>query len=312
MTAAVLAPPPTPAPDDAPLRVPGRPGRRGVRLLLIGTPLAVLALLVFYPLAFTVQEAFTGSSRLYYDAHGFGAVFGKVLTSQRFHTALENTLVIAGLATLGCLVLGFVLAVIISFVPFPGSRGLAKLIDAYLAFPSFLIALSFTFLYGANGLVSGALVHTFGLSSSPLEGFLNSRWAVILGEITFYTPFVLRPLFAAFSQLDPGVIEVASSLGAKPLRVIRQVILPEAIPALLAGGSLTLVLTLNEFGIVAMIGAKGVNTLTLEIYSQAIVNNDSTIASALAVINIVLSLSLYSLYRFILNRGRGGAHAGAL
>lgn len=307
---AVLAP--APPRRAVPERAAADWGRRPIRALLIGTPLAVLGLLVFYPLAFTISEAFTGDSQLYSTAHGFGAVFGQVLASARFHAALENTVVIAVLSTLGCLVVGFLLALIISFVPFPGSKGLAKLIDAYLAFPSFLIALSFTFLYGANGLVSGALMHTFGLSASPLQGFLNSRWAVILAEVTFYTPFVMRPLFAAFSQLDTAVIEVASSLGARPMRIIRQVILPEAIPALLAGGSLALVLTLNEFGIVAMIGAKGVNTLTLEIYSEAVVNNESTIASALAVINIVLSLSLYSLYRFILNRGRGGAHAAAL
>lgn len=285
--------------------------RGGVRALLISLPLVVLGLLVFYPLCFIVYEAFTGSSRLYYQANGFGAVFGEVLASSEFHSALFNTVVIAALSTAGCLVLGFVLALIVSFVPFPGSRALSRFIDAYLAFPSFLIALSFTFLYGANGLVNGALMHLLGTDTPPMGSFVSTRWAVILAEITFYTPFVMRPLLASFSQMDSSVIEVASSLGARPMRLIRQVILPEAMPALLAGGSLTLVLTLNEFGIVAMMGAKGVTTLTLQIYSEAIVNNDSTIASAMAVVSIVLSLTLYSLYRMVLKRS-GGSRAGAL
>lgn len=287
-------------------------GYFGVRTLFIGIPVAVLAVLVFYPLFFIFYEAFTGSSRLYSDAHGFGAVFAEVLASDLFMSALINTVMIAGLATLGCLLLGFILALVVSFVPFPGSRMLSKFIDAYLAFPSFLIALSFTFLYGTNGLVNGALMNAFGAVTPPLGNFVNTRWAVILAVITFYTPFVMRPLLAAFSQLDSAVIEVAGSLGAKPARLIRQVILPEAMPALLAGGSLTLVLTLNEFGIVAMMGAKGVTTLTLQIYSEAIVNNDRTIASAMAVVNIVLSLTLYSLYRVILKRSGGGSHAGSL
>jgi 2-aminoethylphosphonate transport system permease protein len=283
----------------------------GLRVLLMSLPLVVLGLLVFYPLCFTVYEAFMGSSRLYYQANGFGAVFAEVLASAQFQSALSNTIIIAVLSTAGCLVLGFVLALIVSFVPFPGSHVLGRFIDAYLAFPSFLIALSFTFLYGSNGLVNGALMHLLGASTPPLGNFVNTRWAVILAEVTFYTPFVMRPLLAAFSQLDGGLIDVASSLGARPMRIIRQIILPDAIPALLAGGSLTLILTLNEFGIVAMIGAKDVTTLTLQIYSEAIVNNDNTIASAMAVVSIVVSLALYWLYRTILRRS-GGNHAGAL
>lgn len=288
----------------------GRIGAAAAKLIIKLLPLAVLALLVFYPLCFIVVEALSGKSLLYPNAHGLGAVFGQVLGSDEFRTALVNTVEIAALSTIGCLVLGFVLALIVSFVPFPGSRTLSKFIDAYLAFPSFLIAMSFTFLYGANGVVNGTLMHLFGTSSPPLGDFVSTRWAVILAEITFYTPFVIRPVIAAFAQLETSVIEVASSLGARPLRIIRQVILPEAMPALLAGGSLTLVLTLNEFGIIAMIGAKGVTTLTLQIYSEAIINNDSAVASAMAVVSIALSLALYSLYRFILRRV-GGSSAGA-
>lgn len=256
-----------------------RPRRTGNSAwFFIGFPVVVLGLLIFYPMCYVVYEAFFGSSRLYHEAHGFGAVFVRVLGSDQFLSALGNTLTIAFLSTLGCLVLGFILAVIVSFIPFPGAAWLSKLIDAYLSFPSFLIAMSFTFLYGANGLINGAMEGLFGTDSPPLGNFVNSRWAVILAIITFYTPFVIRPLLAAFSQLDTAVIEVASSLGARPLRIIREVILPEAIPALLAGGGLTLVLTLNEFGIIAIIGAKGVTTLTLQIYSQAIVNNDGSVA----------------------------------
>jgi 2-aminoethylphosphonate transport system permease protein len=297
------------------VRVPGRRAHRlrpwrVNRMLLVSMPLLVLGLLVFYPLCFTFYEAFMGSSPLYYQAHGFGAVFAQVLVSAEFHSALSSTIVIAVLSSAGCLVLGFVLALIISFVPFPGSKVLGRFIDAYLAFPSFLIALSFTFLYGSDGMINGALMNLFGTQSPPLGNFVNTQWAVILAEITFYTPFVMRPLLAAFSQLDGVLLDVASSLGARPMRLIRQIIFPDALPALLAGGSLTLILTLNEFGIVAMIGAKGVTTLPLQIYSEAIVNNDSTIASVMAVVAITVSLTLYWLYRALLRR-IGGSHAGA-
>ena len=62
---------------------------------------------------------------------------------------------------------------------------------------------------------------------------------------------------AAFSLIDSAQMEAAASLGARPWRILRQIILPAALPALLAGGSLCLLLTVNEFGIVLFIGAKG-------------------------------------------------------
>ena len=131
------------------------------------------------------------------------------------------------------------------------------------------MTLAFTFLYGSAGMLNGALTSGLGLDHPPVD-FLYSAWGVILAEVTVYTPFVLRPLLAAFSLVDRSQIEVASLLGARPLRIVRQVILPAALPAIVAGGSLCLLLTVNEFGIVLFIGAKGVITLPLLIYSKAI------------------------------------------
>jgi 2-aminoethylphosphonate transport system permease protein len=84
--------------------------------------------------------------------------------------------------------------------------------------------------------------------------------------------------------------------------VLRHVIVPAALPALLAGGSLCLLLTVNEFGIVLFIGAKGVITLPLLIYTKAIQESDYSAACGIAMINIALSLGLFTLYRLIIAR----------
>ena len=169
----------------------------------------------------------------------------------------------------------FVIALILSFVPFPGAREIARFIDTFIALPTFLVALAFTFIYGSAGVLNGMLMEIFGHSAPPLD-FLYSFAGVVLAEVTVYTPFVLRPLLAAFSLIETAQIEVASSLGAGPWRIIRQIILPAALPALLAGGSLCLLLTVNEFGIVFFIGAKGVITLPLLVYDKAIQEFDYT------------------------------------
>ena len=177
----------------------------------------------------------------------------------------------------------------------------AQVIDTFIALPTFLVTLAFTFLYGSAGILNGALTSGLGLDHPPVD-FLYSAWGVILAEVTVYTPFVLRPLLAAFSLVDRSQIEVASLLGARPLRIVRQVILPAALPAIVAGGSLCLLLTVNEFGIVLFIGAKGVITLPLLIYSKAIQESDYQGACAIAIVNVALSLALFSLYRFAARR----------
>ncbi|WP_336081528.1 2-aminoethylphosphonate ABC transporter permease subunit [Nocardia sp. SSK8] len=228
-------------------------------------------------------------------------VWTSVLGSAAFRDALWRTVSIAVCSTAGCLVLGTFLAVVLAFVPFPGSGVVGRLVDTILTLPSFLITLAFTFLYGTAGAVNALLAELTG-ATQPVIDFLTMPLGVILAEITYFTPFVVRPLLAAFAQLPREQLDVAASLGASPWRVLRQVVLPEAWPALAAGGSLVLLLTLNEFGIVLFTGAKGVLTLPALIYTRGIVTFDLPGAAVLASVQVLLSLGLYLAYRFVFAR----------
>ena len=109
----------------------------------------------------------------------------------------------------------------------------------------------------------------------------------------------LKPYFSAV----PASIAISfGPLGARPWRIVRQIILPTAVPALIAGGSLCLLLTVNEFGVVLFIGAKGVITLPLLIYDKAIQESDYQTACIIAVVNVALSLGLFGLYRSVARR----------
>ncbi|MFD3530613.1 2-aminoethylphosphonate ABC transporter permease subunit [Streptomyces sp. NPDC058664] len=271
---------PTPAPE----------ARRAVPTWVWALPpVAVLAVVFLYPLALVVQESLAPGA------------YADVLASTSFREALVTTVWLAVASTAGCLVLGFVLAVVIAFVPFPGGKAVSKFIDVFLSFPSFLITLALLFLYGTVGMANGVWTDVTGDPSGPFQ-FLTTPWGVLLAEITYFTPFVMRPLLAAFSQMETAQLEVASSLGARPLRIVRQVILPEALPALAAGGSLVLVMCLNEFGIVLFTGAKGVTTLPMLVYGKAILESDYAAACVVAVVNVALSVGLYVLYRGVSRR----------
>ncbi|MEU5453949.1 2-aminoethylphosphonate ABC transporter permease subunit [Streptomyces globisporus] len=260
-------------------------------------PVAVLALAFLYPLALVLQQSVTPD-----DGGGVSLdPYADVFASEVFRDALTTTVWLAVGSTVGCLVLGFVLALVIAFVPFPGGKAVARFVDVFLSFPSFLITLALLFVYGSVGMANGLWTDVTGAADGPFH-FLTTPWGVLLAEVTYFTPFVMRPLLAAFSQLDTGQLEVASSLGAGPVRIIRQVILPEALPALAAGGSLVLVMCLNEFGIVLFTGAKDVTTLPMLVYSKAILESDYPAACVVAVVNIAISVGLYSLYRVVSRR----------
>jgi 2-aminoethylphosphonate transport system permease protein len=258
-------------------------------------PLLIVLIAVVYPLVRVALESLAAAGET-----GASTWLG-VLGSEAFRDALWRTVAIAVTSTLGCLVLGTFLAIVLAFVPFPGSRLIGWLIDTVLALPSFLITMAFTFLYGTAGAVNAAISGLTG-SSSPMLNFLYTPAGVIAAEITFFTPFVIRPLLASFSMLPRAQLDVAASLGASPLRVLRTVVLPEAWPALVAGGSLVLLLTLNEFGIVLFTGAKGVITLPVLIYTRGIVTFDLPGAAVIATVQIALSLALYALYRVVFAR----------
>jgi 2-aminoethylphosphonate transport system permease protein len=281
--------------SDAVLAAPRAPWRGWASFWIAPTAL-VLAILFFYPLSLIARQAFS-------DEAGdltFTTLL-QVIHAPYFINGVVNTIEIALASTAGCLIVGLTLALIFAFTPFPGSVFIARLIDTFIALPTFLATLAFTFIYGSAGILNGALVQTFHLAAPPVD-FLYTAWGVVLAEVTVYTPFILRPLLASFSLIDRGQIEAASILGARPWRIVTQVIFPVAIPALIAGGSLCLLLTVNEFGIVLFIGAKGVITLPLLIYDKAIQESDYPAACVIAVINVALSLSLFALYRIAARR----------
>jgi 2-aminoethylphosphonate transport system permease protein len=267
--------------------------------LWLTAPLALVLVGIAWPLCAVLVESFAT------DGQGVGGQgvgrWVAVLGSSAFRVALGHTVWIALASTVGCVLLGTFLALVCAFVPFSGAHLVGRLIDSVLALPSFLITLAFTFLYGSAGVLGGLL-------GEGAPNLLTTQFGVIAAEITFFTPFVVRPVLAALSVLPREQLEVAASLGAGPVRVLRQVLLPEALPAIAAGGSLVLLLSLNEFGIVLFTGAKDVITVPVLIYTQGVVTLDLPDAAVAATAQLVASLALYLGYRAAFTRldGTGG------
>jgi 2-aminoethylphosphonate transport system permease protein len=276
-----------------------RRARRLGQLHLIGLALVVLGPLVLYPLARLVLLSVTGEHGFTLDA--YRTFFANPDTRNVLGTTLWVLFVSAGTAS----VCGVLLASLLFFRPFPGAALVTRFLELYVAFPSFLVAFTLIFLYGSQGSVSIGLQRLFGLEAPPLD-FLFGIGGVILAQTMFYTPFVVRPTLASFATLDLRLVEAARSLGANGWMLATRVILPIAWPGIAAGTILCFLLTLNEFGILLVLGSARLVTLPVAIYSSATVDLDLPTASAGAVVMLAMSLSLYALYRRMNRRALGG------
>ncbi|MFM0644130.1 2-aminoethylphosphonate ABC transporter permease subunit [Paraburkholderia bryophila] len=270
---------------------------------LLFIAVVVLGPLVIYPLIRLVLLSLTGAHGL--SVQAYVQFFGNPETRGVIGTTLWILFASAGLASL----LGVALASLLFFKPFPGARMVTRFLELFVAFPSFLVAFTLIFLYGSQGSVSIGLQRLFHLQAPPLD-FLFGVGGVILAEVVFYAPFVVRPTLASFATLDMRLIEAARSLGASTFMVAFKVILPLAWPGIAAGTILCFLLTLNEFGILLVLGSAHLITLPVAIYSSATVDLDLPTAAAGAVVMLIMSLSLYALYRQVNRRKVKGAGHG--
>ena len=274
---------------------------RAAQWHLLFITVVVLGPLVIYPLVRLVLLSLTGPHGGF-GLQAYATFFGNPETRGVVGTTLWILFASAGLASL----LGVALASMLFFKPFPGARLVTRFLELFVAFPSFLVAFTLIFLYGSQGSVSIGLQRLFHLQAPPLD-FLFGVGGVILAEVVFYAPFVVRPTLASFATLDMRLIEAARSLGANGLMVAFKVILPLAWPGIAAGTILCFLLTLNEFGILLVLGSAHLITLPVAIYSSATVDLDLPTAAAGAVVMLMMSLSLYALYRQVNRRKVRGA-----
>jgi molybdate transport system permease protein len=95
--------------------------------------------------------------------------------------------------------------------------------------------------------------------------------ALVVASILYSLPFAVQPIAAAFSQVDPALLEASSTLGASGWRTFFRIVLPLSLEGVIAGGVLSFAHTLGEFGVVLMVGGNlpGVTrTVSIAIYDQ--------------------------------------------
>ena len=118
---------------------------------------------------------------------------------------------------------------------------------------------------------------------------------LVVGSVLYSLPFAVQPLVTGFRAVDPALLEVASTLGASPLRAFRTITLPLAKPSLITAAVLTFTHTVGEFGVVLMLGGNipgATRTLSIALYDQV---QDFNYAAANRTAGLLLTFSLLTL-----------------
>jgi iron(III) transport system permease protein len=170
--------------------------------------------------------------------------YAAVLSSPFFLQALGNSLVVAAAATALTILLGVPFAFCVARLAVAGKSVLLALAALPLVLPSFVSAYALVLMFGRAGIVTGTL-RAAGL---PFESIYGLKGIIAAYTLTLY-PYVVLPAVAAFKSIDASVEEAAQNLGAPRLRTMRTVVLPLAMPSILAGGLLVFIEALENFGV---------------------------------------------------------------
>jgi putrescine transport system permease protein len=168
---------------------------------------------------------------------------------------------------------------------------------------SFLIRIyAWISLLNSNGLINQALMSA-DLIEAPLA-LLYTDFAVYLGIVYAYLPFMVLPIYAVLERQDPALLEAAADLGARPWRAFLAVTLPLSAPGVFAGCLLVLVPALGEFVIPELLGGSDFLMIGRLLWTETFQNRDWPLAAAIAIaLLLIVVLPVLAIQRLAEARG---------
>ncbi len=276
------------------------PARR--RLLLLSLPLGWIFALLVVPCALIIVYSF-------FERGVYGGI-DWVFTFENYQRAADplylrillKSLWIAALTTLLALLIAFPAAWFIA-----GSapqRQKLLLVLAILPFWSNYLIRTYAWMVLLNreGLINNAL-EAIGVIDAPLA-LLYNDFAIVLGLLYAYLPFMILPLYAALSRLNREVLEASTDLGANAWRTLVRVVLPLTVPGIAAGSIFVFVYSMGNFITPDLMGGGRSIMVGNLIYDQFLSARDWPFGSALSFVLMGVMMALLSGQAFLLNRAR--------
>jgi len=209
-----------------------------------------------------------------------------LLKDQLYVTAYLSSLRIAAVATFLALLVGYPIAYGVARAH-PGIRNLLLLGIVLPSWTSFLLRIyAWIGILKTNGLINNLLME-LGFIDTPLH-MLHTDFAVFVGIVYAYLPFMILPLYTNLVKLDESYLEAAADLGAKPWKTFIFVTLPLSKGGIIAGSMLVFIPAVGEFVIPALLGGPDTLMIGKVLWEEFFNNRDWPVASAVAIVMLLL------------------------
>ena len=254
--------------------------------LTISPPLAwflviyLASLVVMLVTAFWSVNPFTNNLQHQFTTANFRQVF----TATYLHI-IWRTIVLAALVTVTDAVIALPFAFYMARVATNRVRSLLFMAVLLPLWASYLARIyAWIVILTKDGTLNWAFRH-LGLPQ-PNIGYTNTAMWLVFSYI--WLPFMIIPVYTALERIPDSLVEAAGDLGAHDLRAVRDVVMPLALPGIIAGSIFTFSLTLGDFITPLLIGGTNSNLIGNVIYDNIGTANNLPFAAALAIVPIVI------------------------
>lgn len=277
-------------------------GRLGIngRMLVIAIPM--LWLLVFFLVPFIVlgrislaeaiiarppytplwERGPDGTLNIIASLENYRLVLGDTL----YRNAYLSSIRIAVISTIFALLIGYPIAYFIARSPEP-RRSILLLLVILPFWTSFLLRVyAWIGFLRREGVINNMLM-SMGIIDQPLV-MMQTDFAVYVGIVYTYLPFMILPLYANLVKLDGALLEAAGDLGASPMVTFFTVTLPLSLPGIVAGSMLVFIPAIGEYVIPALLGGPDTLMIGRVLWDEFFSSRDWPVASAVAIIMLVL------------------------
>ena len=222
----------------------------------------------------------TPSLELHPSAYAF------LFTDPLYVSSYLYSLKVAAVSTLCCLAVGYPMAYTIARSA-PATRSVLLMLVVLPFWTSFLLRVyAWIGLLNNNGVINNVLLY-LGVIHRPLA-LMQTDFAVYIGIVYSYLPFMILPLYANLEKHDPTLLEAAADLGARPVRAFLSITLPQSFAGILAGCLLVFIPAVGEYVIPTLLGRTDQLMIGRVLSDEFFENRDWPVASAVAIVILLL------------------------
>ena len=220
--------------------------------------------------------------------------------------AFLSSLKVAGVSTVFCLLIGYPMAYGIARAD-ASWRNLLLLFIILPFWTSFLLRVyAWIGLLRNNGLINNMLM-ALGIIDEPIV-MMQTDFAMYVGIVYSYLPFMILPLYANLEKHDPTLLEAAADLGSRPFKAFWRITLPLSMPGVIAGSMLVFIPAVGEFVIPRLLGGTDSLMIGRVLWDEFFISRDWPVASAVSVVlllALVIPILLFQRYQ-MQEAGEGG------